>query len=417
MFDVIRSLLAIPILLGLVWLILSEDRKLIPWRTIFWGIGLQLFLAVLIFMFPPGVRALNWLADFVTKFLALTNAGSKFLFGNLIDLKYIETFGFQFAFIVLPTVIFFSSFMAILYHWKVMQPVIELVAKLMSKTMRISGVESLACAANIFLGQTESPLLIRPYLKDVTRSEMGAIMTGGFATIAGGVMAGYIAMGVSAKYLIAASVMSAPAALVMAKIAFPEREKPVTFGNVKLPRLKMYDNTLDAAASGASDGMKLALNIAAMLIAFLALLAGVDWFLGWFAGVFESVTGFSQFPSSLRDIFGIIFSPFAWLIGIPWKDAGTIGYLIGTQISTNEFVAYLKLSELKEAGILTERTIAITTYAMCTFANFGSIAVQIGGIGAIVPEKRSMLTSIGFKAMICGIVASWMTASFASLFL
>ncbi len=416
-FDLIRSMLAVPILIFLVWLLLAEERKRIPLRIIAWGIGTQLFLAAFVLLFPPGISALTWFADFVTKFLALAATGSEFLFGNIVKPEFEKTFGFQFAFLVLPTVVFFSSFMAILYHLRLMQPVVEFVARIMVKTMKTSGAESLSVAANIFIGQTESPLLIRPYLKAATRSEMAAIMTGGFATIAGGVMAGYIAMGISARHLIAASLMSAPAALVMAKIVFPERETPVTYGKARVPREKQYVNLIDAAAGGAGDGMKLAINIGAMLIAFLALLQGVDWFLGWFSGGVDSLFHFNKFPSSLRDLFGLVFSPFAWLIGVPWRDAGSIGYLIGTQISTNEFVAFAKLTELKAGGVLSERSIAITTYAMCTFANFGSVAIQIGGIAAIVPEKRSELASVGLRAMLCGLIASWMTASIASLFL
>jgi len=416
-FDAIRSLFAVPILLFLIWLVFSENRRIFPMRIVLWGLGMQLFLAVFILVFPPGVRALTWFADFVTRFLALSYSGAEFLFGNIVKPEFTETFGFQFAFIVLPTVVFFASFMAILYHLGIMQRVVEFFARIMVRTMKTSGAESLSCASNVFIGQTEAPLLIKPYLKNATRSEMATIMTGGFATIAGGVMAGYIAMGISAKYLIAASLMSAPAALVMAKIVFPEKMKPETYGKVHLPHEKLYENLIDAAASGAGDGMRLAINIAAMLIAFLALLKGVDWFLAWFSGVIDNLFHFSAFPSSLRDLFGLIFSPFAWLIGVPWGDASSIGYLIGTQLTTNEFIAFAKLAEMKEAGMLSERAIAVTTYAMCTFANLGSVAIQIGGIAAIVPEKRSELASVGLKAMFCGLIASWMTASVASLFL
>ncbi|MDK9699443.1 MAG: NupC/NupG family nucleoside CNT transporter [bacterium] len=416
-FDSIRSMFAVPIIVLLIWALLSEDRKRFPMRTALWGIGLQVAFAGFVLIFPPGVKAIAWFGDLVTKFLSLSKYGSEFLFGNIVKPEFFNTFGFQFALLVLPTVIFFSSFMAVLYHAQIMQPVVEVVARVMAKTMKTSGAESLSCASNIFLGQTEAPLIIRPYLLLATRSELAAIMTGGFATIAGGVMAGYISMGIPAKHLIAASVMSAPAALVFAKIAFPEKETPVTYGKVKVPREKIYTNVLDAASSGATDGMKLALNIAAMLIAFLALLEGINWALGWLSGQVWYYTDFTRFPSSLKDLFGLVFAPFAWLIGVPWHDAGQVGYLIGTQISANEFIAYAKLAEMKAAGILSERTIAITTYAMCGFANFSSVAIQIGGISALVPERRSDLAAIGLKAMVCGALASWMTACVASMFL
>lgn len=415
--DKFHSLFAIPFIIFIVWILLSENRRQFPWRTVLWGIGLQFFLALFVLKFPLGVRALEWFANLVTQFLSLSKYGAEFLFGNLVKPEYIQSFGFQFAFLVLPTVIFFSSFMAVLYHFKLMQPIIEVVARIMMKTMKTSGAETLSSAANIFIGQTEAPLLIRPFLKDATRSELATIMVGGFATIAGGVLAGFVAMGISAKHLIAASVMSAPAALLLAKVAFPETEKSKTFGIVKLPREKMYTNVIDAASTGATDGMKLAINIAAMLIAFLALLEAFNWLLSWLSGQIGYYTNITCIPSSLRELFGYVLAPFAWLIGIPWSDATNIGYLIGTQLTMNEFVAYSKLSEMKSQGLLSERTIAITTYALCTFANFSSIAIQIGGIGAIVPERRKELAQIGLKAMICGALASWITASVASLFL
>ncbi|MCX7835054.1 MAG: NupC/NupG family nucleoside CNT transporter [bacterium] len=412
-----QSVLAVPIIILIVWFLLSENKKRFPWRTVLWGLGLQIVFAVFILKFPLGVKILDSFANFVTKFLSLSKYGSEFLFGNIVKSEYINTFGFQFAFLILPTVIFFSSFMAILYHLKLIQPVIEFIARIMSKTMKTSGVETLSCAANIFIGQTEAPLLVRPFLKDATRSELATIMVGGFATIAGGVLAGFVSMGIPAKHLIAASVMSAPAALLLAKVAFPETEQSKTYGKVKVPREKMYANLIDAASTGATDGLKLALNIAAMLIAFLALLEGINWFLKWASEQIWYYTNLTFFPSSLRELFGLVLAPFAWLIGIPWSDAPDIGYLIGTQLSMNEFVAYTKLSEMKAQNLLSERTIAITTYALCTFANFSSIAIQIGGIGAIVPERRTELAQIGLKAMICGSLASWITASVASLFL
>lgn len=415
--EKLQSIFAVFLIIAMVWLFFSENRKKFPWRTVFWGLGLQFFFAVFILKFPIGVKILDWVANLVTKFLSLSKYGSEFLFGNIVKPNYFETFGFQFAFLILPTVIFFSSFMAILYHLKVIQPVIEFIARVMANTMKTSGVETLSCAANIFIGQTEAPLLVRPFLKDATRSELATIMVGGFATIAGGVLAGFVSMGIPAKHLIAASVMSAPAALLLAKVVFPETQQSKTFGKVKIPREKMYSNLIDAASTGATDGLKLALNIAAMLIAFLALLEGVNWFLAWLSEQIWYYTNLTFFPASLKELFGIVLAPFAWLIGIPWRDAPEIGYLIGTQLSMNEFVAYVKLSEMKAQNILSERTIAITTYALCTFANFSSVAIQIGGIGAIAPERRTELAQIGLKAMACGAAASWITASVASLFL
>ncbi len=415
--DSIRAIFAIPMLLLIVWLLFAEDRKRIPWRTIIWGVGLQAIFAVLILVFPPGIKALGWFGDRVSEFLSLSKYGSEFLFGNIVKPEYMNTFGFQFALLVLPTVIFFSAFMALLYHARIMQPVVELVARIMAKTMNTSGAESLSCAANIFLGQTEAPLLIRPYLKTATRSELAAIMCGGYATIAGGVMAGYIAMGIPANHIIAASVMSAPSALMFAKLAIPELGKPLTYGNVKVPREQYYTNLIDAASSGASDGMKLALNIAAMLIAFIALIAGLNVVLSWMHGQVWFYTNITWFPESLKDIFGVIFAPFAWMLGIPWSEAGKVGYLLGTQISVNEFVAYADLAQMKAAGTLSPRSISLATYALCGFSNFSSIAIQIGGISALVPEKRTELASIGLKMMFCGAFANWVTAAIAAIFM
>ncbi len=413
----IRSIFAVPLLLFVVWALFSEDRKKIPWRTISWGVLLQIIFAATILVFPPGVKALKWFGDRVSDFLSLSKYGSEFLFGNIVKPEYMNTFGFQFGLLVLPTVIFFSSFMAVCYHLKLMQPVVEFVARIMAKTMHTSGAESLSCAANIFVGQTEAPLLIRPYLQQATRSELGAIMCGGYATIAGGVMAGYIAMGIPANHIIAASVMSAPAALMFAKIAIPEIEKPVTYGKVKVPRENFYTNLLDAASSGASDGMKLALNIAAMLIAFIALIEGINVLLHWASGQIWYYTDFTHFPDSLRDIFGTVFAPFAWMLGIPWDEAGKVGYLLGTQVSANEFIAYAKLAEMQAAHTLSPRSVALATYALCGFSNFSSVAIQIGGISALVPEKRSQLAAIGLRMMFCGVLANWITAAFASMFM
>jgi CNT family concentrative nucleoside transporter len=389
------SLLGIPVLLFLAWL-LSTDRLHFPWRVVFWGVGLQLVFAFLILWVPIGRIAFQW-------------------FGNLVKDEYQQTFGFQFAFAILPTIIFFSSVMAVGYHLGIMQRVVAAIARVMTYTMKTSGAESLSCSANIFVGQTEAPLLIRPFVSKATRSELGTIMVGGFATIAGGVMAGYIMMGVPASHLLAASVMSAPAAIVFGKVVFPEREKPDTAGKVKVPKIARYANVIDAAAVGASDGVKLAVNVGAMLIAFIALIAVVNQILLIVHNQLDYFFNFSYFPESLRVIFSYIFAPIAWIIGVPWQDCMNMGWLLGTKVSVNEFVAYLDFTNLMKSGALSPRAVVIGTYALCGFANFSSIAIQIGGIGGIAPERRSDLAKMGLRAMFAGALASWQTAAIAGV--
>ena len=365
-------------------------------------------------------------ADQVDKFLKLTDLGSTFLFGNLVKPEYTETFGFQFAFAVLPTIIFFSAFMSILYYLGIMQVLVKIMARFMRWTMGTSGAETLSCSANIFVGQTEAPLLIRPFLDEMTVSELHAIMVGGFATIAGGVLAGYIRLGVDPGHLIAASVMSAPAALVMAKLFMPETEHSVTAGDVEIPDVGRADNLLDAAARGVTDGLKLAVNVGAMLLAFIALIGVVDTIFGFFdklidgkllAGALSEVTGEYKgfFPGSLKTLFGTIFSPLAFLMGVPWKEAMEVGNLLGIKIAVNEFVAYGELSKHIAAQNLSPRALTIATYALCGFANFASIGIQIGGIGALAPGRRSDLAKVALRAMFAGALASWMTASIAGV--
>jgi len=377
-------------------------------------------------------------AEKVTQFLKLTDLGSAFLFGNLANEKYFfpepgsawPGFGFQFAFIILPTIIFFSSCMSILYYLGVMQYVVQMMARFMRWTMGTSGAETLSCSANIFVGQTEAPLLIRPFLAEMTPSELHAIMVGGFATIAGGVLAGYIRMGVSAGHLIAASVMSAPAALVVAKIIFPETLHSKTAGDVEIPRVGRADNLLDAAARGVTDGLYLALNVGAMLIAFIALIGFVDVILGFLdARIDGSLLGGSMvqvadhqeyagyFPGSLRTLFGAVFGPLAWAMGVSADEIGAVGNLLGVKISANEFVAYLELSKHIRLDDLSPRSITIATYALCGFANFASIGIQIGGIGALAPDRRSDLARVALRAMMGGALASWMTATVAGMLL
>lgn len=366
------------------------------------------------------------LSDGVDKFLRITDAGSIFLFGKLADPQYFDQFGFQFAFGVLPTIIFFSTIMSILYYLGVMQFIVEVMAKFMRWTMGTSGAETLSCSANVFVGQTEAPLLIRPFLKDMTASELHAIMVGGFATIAGGVLAGYIRMGVNAGHLIAASVMSAPAALVMAKLFLPESEHSKTAGDVAIPKEKNGDNILDAAARGVTDGLKLAVNVGAMLIAFIALIKLLDVILGGFdslidgrllGGALNTATGEYSgiFPGSLKKLLGTIFSPLAFLMGAPRGEVLSVGNLLGIKIAANEFVAYAELAHHIQAADLSPRSIVIATYALCGFANFASIGIQIGGISALAPERRSDLARVALRAMFAGALASWMTACIAGL--
>ncbi|MEA1986404.1 MAG: nucleoside transporter C-terminal domain-containing protein, partial [Candidatus Marinimicrobia bacterium] len=379
-------------------------------------------------------------SDGVANFLDLSFYGAKFLFGNLVEGKYFfpsdgswPGFGFQFAFKVLPTIIFFGGFMSILYYLGIMQKVIITMAQFMRWTLQTSGAESLSCSANIFVGQTEAPLLIKPFLNTMTKSELLTIMVGGFATIAGGVLAGYIAMGVSAGHLVAASVMSAPAALVIGKIIYPETEHSATAGDVSLPEIKEAQNILDAASSGISDGLKLAVNVGAMLIGFIALISVVDVIFnkvdflidgkmlggelikyttgGGISPITQEYAGF--FPGSLKTLFGTILRPLAFLMGVPWEDADLVGNLLGIKLSLNEFVAYGNLGTYIQSNAMGERAQIISTYALCGFANFASIGIQIGGISAVAPSRKKDLSQTVFKAMLGGAIASWTTATIA----
>jgi CNT family concentrative nucleoside transporter len=392
-----------------------------------------------------GQQVVTAVSDQVTKFLSLSDYGSKFVFGNLADSRYFfpdsesgwPGFGFQIAFKVLPTIVFFGGFMSVLYYLGIMQRVIGGMAGFMRWTIGTSGAETLSCTANIFVGQTEAPLLIKPFIDDLTKSELLTVMVGGFATIAGGVMAGYIAMGIPAGYLIAASVMAAPAALVVGKIVFPELEHSKTAGDVKMPDIKVGDNVIEAASNGILDGFKLALNVAAMLIGFMALIAVVDSVLifldrlidgrlvggTWAAYSFETLWSPARgeyqgvFPGSLQTLFGSLLRPLAWLMGVPWADAATVANLIGVKISLNEFVAYSALSGYIRDGVLSERAVLISTYVLCGFANFSSIGIQIGGISALAPNRRSDLARLGLRAMFAGALASCLTATIAGLLL
>jgi CNT family concentrative nucleoside transporter len=389
-----------------------------------------------------GERLFEALGSKVADFLNLSDYGARFLFGNLANPDHFfpgegslwPGFGFLFAFKVLPTIVFFGGFMAVLYYLGVMQKVIEAMARFMRWTIGTSGAETLSCTANIFVGQTEAPLLIKPFLDKMTGSELLTIMVGGFATIAGGVLAAFIAMGVPAEHLIAASVMSAPAALVIGKIIFPEKEHSATAGDVKLPDIKVGGNVIEAASNGITDGLKLAVNVGAMLLGFIALIAVVDVLLNWADSLIDgrllhgvvvtySSGGMSPvtsefagiFPGSLQTFFGTILRPLAWLMGVPWRDAASVGSLLGIKLSLNELVAYGQLGAYINQEALSERAIVISTYALCGFANFSSIGIQIGGISAIAPQRKSDLAKIGLRAMFGGALASWTTAAIAGM--
>ena len=380
----------------------SVDRRAVKWQPVLWGIALQLIFAILILKTAPGLAVFKFLGDLVTQFLNFYDAGAKFIFGD----NFAEHF---IAFKVLPTIIFFSSFIALLYHYGILQRVVQAVAWLMIKTMKNSGAETLSCAANIFIGQTEAPLLIKPYLATMTLSEIHAVMTGGFATIAGGVMAAYISFGVPAHHLIAASVMSAPAALAISKLLYPETEKSLTAGEVEVKVEQVYANAVDAAASGASDGLKLAANVAAMLIAFLGLLAFFNALLGWFGGLI------SLPQLSLELIFAYLMAPVAWLMGVPWADCAEVGVILAKKTILTEFIAYLDLMELVKPQAISERSQIISTYALCGFSNIGSIGIQIGGIGAMAPQRKGDLARLSVRALIAGSLACFMTACIAGM--
>jgi CNT family concentrative nucleoside transporter len=407
------SVLGLFVLLGIAWL-LSTNRSAVSWRLVLMGVLLQLAFASLVLLLPPGRAFFEVVRKSVVTILEFTFVGSTFLFGDLARAD--GAFGTIFAFRVLPTIIFFSALMGVLYHVGLMQRLVVLMAKAMARTMRVSGSESLSVAANVFIGQTEAPLVVRPYIATMTNSELMVLMTGGFATIAGGVLAGYISFGIDAGHLLAASVMSAPAALVIAKIMIPETDRSLTLGKVEIQDERSSVNVIDAAANGASQGLKLALNVGAMLLAFLSLVALIDAGLGLIArGLAE--LGLAWFPASLKDLFGIVLWPVAWSMGVPAADAFAFAGLLGEKISINEFVAYASLGELVESGAISERSAVIGTYALCGFANFGSIAIQLGGIGSLAPERRGDLARLGLRAMLGGALASWMTACIAGIML
>lgn len=404
--DRLVSLLGLFVMISIAYA-LSEKKKAIQWRTVISGIVMQVVFGLIILKTDFGRNIFDTIGKGFNAILNYTGEGAKFLFGGLATPS--ESLGFIFATMVLPTIIFMSALMSVLYHIGVMQKVVELVARIMMKVMRTSGAESLASAANIFVGQTEAPLVIKPYVNKMTKSELMCLMTGGMATVAGGVLAAYVGFGIDAGHLLAASVMSAPAALVCAKLLVPEVEESATAGVVKVDLPKVSANVIDAAATGASDGLKLAVNVAAMLLAFIALIAMLNGILSALGGIF----GYPQLTFEL--IMGYVNAPVAWLLGVPWEDCFTVGAILGKKLVLNEFVGYLDLVTAK--ATISERSTIITTYALCGFSNFSSIAIQLGGIGTMAPEKRPILAAYGLKALIGGTLACYMTACIAGLFI
>lgn len=382
----------------------SSNRKAIAWRTVIIGIGLQFLFALVILKTNTGQSVFDGAQNFFKHILSYTNEGSRFLFGGLLDFK---KHGMIFAIMVLPTVIFMSALMSVLYHLGLMQKVVKFTAWVMMKTMKTSGAESLSAAANIFVGQTEAPLVVKPYIDKMTKSEILSLMTGGMATVAGGVLAAYVEFGIDAGHLLAASVMSAPAALVCAKILLPETEKSSTASSLNITFEKTTDNVIEAATVGASEGLKLAVNVGAMLLTFIALIALLNGLLGWVGGLFN-------FPElSFEFLMGYLFAPVSYLMGVPWDDCYSVGILLSKKLVLNEFVAYLDLKAMGPE--LSDRAKIISTYALCGFANFSSIAIQVGGIGSIAPSKRKTLAKLGMKSLVGGTIACLMTATIAGI--
>ena len=417
------GLFGLAVLIGLAWLF-SNNRRGVDWKLVGIGLALQLVIAAFVLLTPWGASVFDALSSGFVKLLGFTTEGAKFIFGDFTDPA---KFGFVFAFQVLPTIIFFASFMSVLYHLGVMQKIVQGMAWVITKVMRVSGAETLSVCANAFIGQTESPLVVRPYIAKMTESELLTLMVGGMATIAGGVLGAYVMLlgggdpaqqAFYAKHLITASIMAAPATLIIAKILVPETREPLTLGTVRMDVEKTTTNVIDAAAAGAGDGLKLALNVGAMLLAFIALIALLNAPLVWLGEVTGLEAALGR-PTDLSSLLGYLLSPLAWAIGVPWQDANTVGGLIGTKVVLNEFVAYVQLGEILRGGVegvtLTDQGRLIATYALCGFANFSSIAIQIGGIGGLAPERRADLARFGLRAVLGGSIATLMTATIAGV--
>src|SRR3989304_254833 len=417
------GLFGLAVLIGITWLF-SNNKRAVDWKLVATGITLQIAFAALVILVPGGRDVFDALGKGFVKVLSFVNEGSGFIFGSLMDTK---NYGFIFAFQVLPTIIFFSALMGGMYHLNVMQAIVRVMAWSITKVMRVSGAETTSVCASVFIGQTEAPLTVRPYIARMTQSELLTMMIGGMAHIAGGVLAAYVGMlgggdpeqqAFYAKHLLAASIMAAPATMVVAKMLIPETGVPLTRGTVKMEVEKTASNIIDAAAGGAADGLRLALNIAAMLLAFIALIALLNAPLTWIGEVTGLAAAIGK-PTNLSTIFGYVLAPIAWVIGTPWADATTVGSLIGQKVVINEFVAYTELSQIlngQVAGVsLSEEGRLIATYALCGFANFSSIAIQIGGIGGLAPERRHDLAKFGLRAVLGGTIATFMTATIAGV--
>ena len=403
--DHYKGILGILTLLVIAFAI-SNNRNKINFRTIFWGLGLQFIFAVFILKTPIGKPIFSFLDKIITRLISFSDAGSDFLFTSYVTDVGLHPALLNFAFRLLPTIIFFSSLMAVLYHFGIIQIIVKWIARVMQKTMHTSGAETLSVSANIFVGQTEAPLMVRPFISQMTKSELMVVMVGGFATVAGGVLAIYVKWlsnipGI-AGHLLAASVMSAPAALVVSKIIYPEVEKSKTSGDMNIEIKNTSTNAMEALGDGASDGLKLAANVGAMLVAFISIVALLNYIFGIFG-------------TSIEQILSIIFKPLAWTMGIPWAEAGYVGTLMGEKIVFTELIAFGDLQSMISKNQLSERSAIIASYALCGFANFGSIGIQLGGIGGIAPQRKKELAKLITKAMIGGALASWLTASVAGV--
>jgi CNT family concentrative nucleoside transporter len=402
----LTGLIGIALILGIGYA-LSSNRRAIRWQTIAWGLGLQVVFAIFVLRVPLGREIFRRLGDFVTSVLHYSYVGSSFVFGELG--KPDSSLGVIFAFQILPAIIFVSALFAIMYYLGVMQLVVRAFAVVMSKIMRASGAESLDVAASIFMGQTEAPLTIRPFLPKMTMSELMTVMTAGMAHISGSIMAAYIAFGIEARHLLTAVIMTAPGTIMMSKLFQPETETPETYGNVKLDIPKTDVNLVDAAARGTGEGLHLMLNVIAMLVSFIALVALTNGLFGWI----HSHVAF--FPENLQTVLSWIGRPFAWAMGVPWQDSGVVGGLLGTRTVLNEFVAFSQLGPLKET--LDPRSFVIASFALAGFANFSSVGIQIGGIGALAPTRKGDLARLGFRAMLAGTLANFMSATIAGILL
>jgi len=427
------GVLGIAAILFACWLF-STDRKAVKWKIMVYGVGLQVLFAFLVLKFEYGQKFMQAAGDTVNKLLSYAYDGSSFVFGSLASPG--GPSGFVFAFAILPTIIFIAAFFAVLYHFGIMQIIIKAAAKVMTTLMGVSGAESLDVAASIFMGQTEAPLTIRPFIAKLTRSEMMTVMTAGMAHVSGGIMAAYIATGVEAKHILGAVIMTAPGTLLIAKTLVPETEEPISGTKVEFAEIEEHKgrNLLGAISQGTSDGLNLAINVGAMLVAFLALIALLNGLMGWVHGLQwatdisalkESMNPqnhpymghianpFSWFPESIQAVMGYVFAPVAWLIGVPWKDAMSIGGLLGTRMATNELVAFKLLGGMK--AVLDPRSFIIATYALCGFANLSSIGIQIGGIGALAPERKDDLAKLGVRAMLAGTAANLISAAIVGM--